>query len=612
MIKMLQVPSKTVTGAFALIDSLKRHGVKYIFGFPGGAILPVYDEIYSAEAAGELKHILVRHEQGAAHAADGYARATGKVGVCMATSGPGATNLVTGLATAYMDSVPIVAITGQVPRALLGTDGFQEIDIFGITLPIVKHSYIVHKAEDIPQIVAEAFYIASHGRPGPVLIDFPKDVGMEEIDYIPVDPENVFLPGYEITTKANPRQLDQALDLILKSKRPLLYVGGGAIISGAYTQIKELAEHFYIPVTTTLMGKGIFDESHTLALGMAGMHGAAYTNYAMNAADLIISVGARFDDRITGKLKQFAQTAKVIHIDIDPAEEGKNRRPDVAIVGDASEILNALLKEVRQSGISVNPEQTKAWRERIEQWREEYPLEINHSEQGLSPQEVIIELARQCPDACYTTDVGQHQMWAAQFIHNKPRQLLTSGGLGTMGYGVPAAIGAKVALPNKPVICISGDGSFQMNMQELGTIARYNLDLKIVILNNGWLGMVRQWQHLFYSDRYEATDLEAGNPQFAKLANIYGIKGIEVSCREQLSEAISKMLTHDGPALLEARVTRDEDCYPMIAPGHSPTEMIGLHPHLHHKNLLATITCTNCGTNNPATNKCCCECGTKL
>ena len=606
------VSSKTVTGAFALIDSLKRHGVKHIFGFPGGAILPVYDEIYSAEAAGELKHILVRHEQGAAHAADGYARATGKVGVCMATSGPGATNLVTGLATAYMDSIPVVAITGQVPRALLGTDGFQEIDIFGITLPIVKHSYIVRRAKDIPRIVAEAFYIASHGRPGPVLIDFPKDVGLEEINYVPVEPGNVLLPGCHITTKANPRQINKALDLILGSKRPLLYVGGGAIISGAYAEIKELAEHFQIPVTTTLMGKGIFDESHPLALGMAGMHGAAYANYAMNAADLIISVGARFDDRITGKLKQFAQTAKVIHIDIDPAEEGKNRMPEVPIVGDACQVLDALLERVRQSGIRVDPEQTKAWRERIQQWREEYPLEVTHSEQGLSPQEVVVELARQCPDACFTTDVGQHQMWAAQFIHNKPRQWLTSGGLGTMGYGVPAAVGAKVALPDKPVICISGDGSFQMNMQELGTIARYNLDLKIVILNNGWLGMVRQWQHLFYGDRYEATDLEAGNPQFAKLAEIYGIKGIEVSSREQLGEAISEMLTQDGPAILEARVMRDEDCYPIVVPGHSPTEMIGLHPHLHHKNPLATIACTNCGTNNPATNKYCCECGTKL
>ncbi|WP_321160981.1 biosynthetic-type acetolactate synthase large subunit [Spirulina subsalsa] len=570
---------KRVTGAFALIDSLKRHGVKHIFGYPGGAILPVYDEMYRVEAEGGLQHILVRHEQGAAHAADGYARATGQVGVCFATSGPGATNLVTGLATAMMDSVPMVAVTGQVPRALLGTDGFQEIDIFGITIPIVKHSYMVQHAAEIPRIVAEAFHIASSGRPGPVLIDFPKDVGTEEFDYTPIDPGVVQLTGYRPTVRGNVRQVRRALELICASKRPLLYVGGGAIAAEAHAQVKQLAEHFHIPVTTTLMGKGIMDESHPLALGMLGMHGTAYANFAVGECDLLIALGSRFDDRVASQQENFARDAQVIHVDIDPAEMGKNRTPDVPIVGDVREVLVQLLDEVAKQQIELEDSQTQAWLGRIAELEAEYPLEVPHPTGILSPQEVIVALTRQCPDAYYTTDVGQHQMWSAQFLNTKPRHWMSSGGLGTMGYGLPAAMGVKMAFPNDPVICISGDGSFQMNMQEVGTLSQYNIGVKVVILNNGWLGMVRQWQHMFYGDRYEATNLEMGMPQFAKLAEVYqGIKGITVTEREELNGAIAEMLAHDGPVILDVRVNRTEDCYPMVAPGHSNSDMIGLHP----------------------------------
>lgn len=575
---LIPVQPQRVSGAFALIDSLKRHGVKHIFGYPGGANLPIYDEIHQAEARGELQHFLVRHEQGAIHAADGYARSTGQVGVCLATSGPGATNLVTGLATAHIDSVPIVAITGQVPRSLLGTDGFQEVDIFGITMPVVKHSYIITKAEDIPRIIAEAFHIASSGRPGPVLIDIPKDVGIETFDYLPVEANSIKLSGYRPTVKGNSRQLKRAVELIATSKQPLLYVGGGAIIANAHDEIHTLATENFIPVTTTLMGKGIFDESDPLSLGMLGMHGTAYSNYAVCECDLLIAVGVRFDDRVAGKRQDFAKDALVIHIDIDPAEMGKNRKPDVPIVGDVRQVLQDLLKMMGQQQVKIPEAQTYLWRKHLQHLKETYPLELPHPHHSLSPQEVIVEVARQCPHAYYTTDVGQHQMWAAQFIKNLPRHWMTSGGLGTMGYGVPAAVGVKVAFPEQPVICISGDGSFQMNMQELGTISQYNLGVKVVILNNGWLGMVRQWQHLFYGDRYQATNLEYGSPEFAKLADVYGIKGIVVQTRQELSEAISEMLAYPGAVIMDVRVTRDEDCYPMIAPGQDNAEMMGLNP----------------------------------
>ncbi|MBP5974580.1 biosynthetic-type acetolactate synthase large subunit [Brasilonema sp. CT11] len=606
------VTPRRASGGFALLDSLQRHGVEYIFGYPGGAILPIYDDLYKVEAAGgEIKHILVRHEQGAAHAADGYARATGKVGVCFGTSGPGATNLVTGIATAYMDSIPMVIVTGQVSRAVIGTDAFQETDIYGITLPIVKHSYVVRDVKDMARIVAEAFHIASTGRPGPVLIDVPKDVALEEFDYVPVEPGKVKLPGYRPTVKGNPRQVCAAIQLIRESRRPLLYVGGGAIASNAHEEVKQLAEMFHIPVSTTLMGIGAFDEHHPLSLGMLGMHGTAYANFAVTDCDLLICVGARFDDRVTSKLDEFATRAKVIHIDIDPAEVGKNRVPDVPIVGDVRKVLTDLLRRCQQTGISTIPSQTQEWLNLINRWKEEYPLEVPHHADSISPQEVIVELGRQAPDAYYTTDVGQHQMWAAQFLKNGPRRWISSAGLGTMGFGLPAAIGAKVGVPDEEVICISGDASFQMNLQELGTAAQYGINVKTVILNNGWQGMVRQWQQAFYGERYSSSNMEVGMPDIEFLGKAYGIKGMVIKNREELKDAIAEMLAHDGPVIVNVHVTRDENCYPMIAPGKSNAQMIGL-PRQPKKASLEPVFCNNCGAKNAPNNSFCPECGTKL
>jgi acetolactate synthase-1/2/3 large subunit len=599
------------TGAFALIDSLCRHGVKHIFGYPGGAILPIYDELYRAEARGDVQHILVRHEQAAAHAADAYSRATGQVGVCFATSGPGATNLVTGIATAQMDSIPMVVITGQVARAAIGTDAFQEIDIFGITLPIVKNSYVVRHAKDMARIVAEAFHIASTGRPGPVLIDVPKDVGLEECDYIPVEPDRVKLTGYRPTVKGNPRQINGALRLIADAEKPLLYVGGGAVSSNAHAQIQELAERFQIPVTTTLMGLGAFDEHHPLSVGMLGMHGTAYANFAVSECDLLLAVGARFDDRVTGKLDEFASRAKVIHIDIDPAEVGKNRAPEIPIVGDVRQVLEQILTRAEEVKLRSDGKKTKAWLERIDRWRNEYPLLIPHPENKLSPQEVIVEIGRQAPQAYYTTDVGQHQMWAAQFLKNGPRRWISSAGLGTMGYGLPAAMGVKVALPNEQVICISGDASFQMNPQELGTLAQFGINVKTVIVNNGWQGMVRQWQETFYEERYSSSNMEVGMPDFELLAKAYGIKSMVIRDRSELAAGIATMLAHEGPVLMDVRVSRNENCYPMIAPGKSNAQMLGL-PKKPPTPENQTIECSNCGTQNQSKNNFCAECGTKL
>jgi acetolactate synthase I/II/III large subunit len=603
---------KRASGGFALLDSLERHGVEYIFGYPGGAILPIYDDLYKVESAGSvIKHILVRHEQGAAHAADGYARATGKVGVCFGTSGPGATNLVTGIATAYMDSIPMVVVTGQVSRAVLGSDAFQETDIYGITLPIVKHSYIIRDTADIARIVAEAFYIASTGRPGPVLIDVPKDVALEEFDYIPVEPGTVKLSGYRPTVKGNPRQINAALQLIQASRRPLLYVGGGAIASNAHEEIQQLAELFNMPVTTTLMGIGSFDEHHPLAVGMLGMHGTAYANFAVTDCDLLICVGARFDDRVTGKLDEFASRAKVIHIDIDPAEVGKNRVPEVPIVGDVKKVLKDLLKRCKEAGIKSAGKQTEEWLNLINRWKEDFPLVVPHHSDSISPQEVIVEVSRQAPNAFYTTDVGQHQMWAAQFLKNGPRRWISSAGLGTMGFGVPAAMGAKAAYPNEDVICISGDASFQMCLQELGTLAQYNLAVKTVILNNGWQGMVRQWQQAFYGERYSSSNMEVGMPDIELLCQAYGIKGMIVKERAQLADAIAQMLAHPGPVVMDVRITRDENCYPMVAPGKSNAQMIGLPKQL-PKPGDEPVFCSNCGAKNTTLNNFCPECGTKL
>jgi acetolactate synthase-1/2/3 large subunit len=549
---------------------LIRHGVKDIFGYPGGAILPVYDEIYKAEVRGAIRHYLVRHEQGAVHAADGYARATGRVGVCIATSGPGATNLVTGIATAHMDSIPLVVITGQVPSYAIGTDAFQETDIFGITLPIVKHSYMVRSPKQIAQIMAESFHIASTGRPGPVLIDIPKDIGQQEFDY---EPEvTVNLRGYKPTVKGHSQQIAHALKLIREADRPLLYVGGGAILSNAFAEIKQLAERFQIPVTTTLMGKGAFDERNPLSVGMLGMHGTAYANFAVQNCDLLIAVGARFDDRVTGKLDKFAPLAKVIHIDIDPAEVGKNRVPDVPIVGDVKHVLRHMLEHTSYEEAT----RTQAWLQQIAEWKEDYPLEVPHYEGELSPQEVIVEFAKQAPNAYYTTDVGQHQMWAAQFLKNGPRQWMSSAGLGTMGFGLPAAMGAKIAVGTEQVICIAGDASVLMNIQELGTIAQYGIATKIVIINNGWQGMVRQWQERFYNERYSASNMELGMPDFVKLAEAFGVKGMLVTAQDNLSNAVAEVLDYPGPIVADFRVKRDENCYPMVPPGASNSEMVGL------------------------------------
>ena len=603
---------KRVSGAFALIDSLKRHGVTHIFGYPGGAILPIYDELYKAEAEGDIQHILVRHEQGASHAADGYARATGKVGVCFGTSGPGATNLVTGIATAQMDSIPMVVVTGQVPSSNIGSDAFQETDIFGITLPIVKHSYVVRNPNDMSRIVAEAFYIANTGRPGPVLIDVPKDVGLAECDYMPTEPGTVKLPGYKPTVKGNPRQLMQALKLIREAERPLLYVGGGAITSGAHDELLTLAERYRIPVTTTLMGKGAFNEHHFLSVGMLGMHGTAYANFAVTECDLLIAVGARFDDRVTGKLDEFASRAKVIHIDIDPAEVGKNRAPDVPIVGDVRRVLSDLLTRDADQGISTNPEQTKDWLALIDSWRRDYPLVAPSYPNLISPQEVIVELREQAPHAYYTTDVGQHQMWGAQFLKNGPRQWISSSGLGTMGYGMPAAMGVKVALPHEEVICISGDASFQMNLQELATLAQYGIAVKTVIINNGWQGMVRQWQQTFYGERYSSSNMQAGMPDFELLAKSFGVRGMLVTEKADLKGAIAEMLAYEGPVLMDVHVKKDENCYPMVAPGRSNAQMLGLPKRPVQEQDVTSSTCTNCNAVTLSTHKFCPECGIKL
>lgn len=606
------VTAQRATGGFALIDSLERHGVEHIFGYPGGAILPVYDELYKAEARGGISHILVRHEQGASHAADGYARATGKVGVCFGTSGPGATNLVTGIATAAMDSIPMVVITGQVPRPAIGTDAFQETDIFGITLPIVKHSYVVRSPKEMARIVAEAFYIAQSGRPGPVLIDVPKDVGVEEFDYMPVDPGDVHLPGFKPTVKGNPRQIDHAIRLLRRAKQPLLYVGGGAITAGAHAEIKSLAEYFDIPVTTTLMGKGAFDEHHPLAVGMLGMHGTAYANFAVSECDLLIAVGARFDDRVTGKLDEFAARAKVIHIDIDPAEVGKNRIPNVPIVGDVRRVLQNLLHRLYDANKPTNSEQTRAWRDRIQRWREDYPLVVPTYDDMISPQEVVVELCRQAPQAYYTTDVGQHQMWAAQFLKNGPRRWISSAGLGTMGFGLPAAMGVQVAHPDEVTICISGDASFQMNPQELGTLAQYGINVKTVIINNGWQGMVRQWQQAFFGERYSSSNMQSGMPDFEILAQAYGVKGMVVQDKADLQTAIADMIAHDGPVLMDVHVRKDENCYPMVAPGKSNAHMLGLPQKSPDVQTIELMYCSNCGAKNPSSHTFCPECGTKL
>jgi acetolactate synthase-1/2/3 large subunit len=562
--------SERITGAEALVRGLVAEGVDIMFGYPGGVVLPIYDAIYEAEG---IRHILVRHEQGAVHAADGYARVTGKPGVALVTSGPGATNTVTGIANAYMDSIPLVVITGQVATSVIGTDAFQESDITGITLPITKHNYLLKDARDVPEVIKEAFHIATTGRPGPVLIDMPVDVSKGEVDF--VWPASVNLPGYKPTYRGHAKQIKQAANLIAKARKPLLYVGGGVLASGASKEIKELAELMQLPVTSTLMGKGAFPEDHHLSIGMPGMHGAKYTNYSITETDLLIGVGVRFDDRVTGKLSSFASKAKVIHIDIDPAEIGKNKPVNVPIVGDAKHIVAAIVAELRKSGAEPR---TDAWMRAIDDWRNRFPLHYQKDSATIMPQRVVERIDQLTADreTIICTEVGQNQMWAMQFHKAlKPRTWVSSGGLGTMGFGFPASIGAQAGRPDALVIDIAGDGSFQMVSQELATAKIHNLPVKVVILNNGFLGMVRQWQELFYGKRYSESILPQDCPDFVKLAEAYGCFGVRAEKPEDVDQALEAAFAFDGPAIVDCRVEAEECVFPMVAPGGSIDEMLG-------------------------------------
>lgn len=566
------------SGAYILIDSLVQNGVEHIFGYPGGAILPIYDELYHWEKANLLKHILVRHEQSAAHAADAYARATNKVGVCFATSGPGATNLVTGIANARMDSIPMVIITGQVGRTFIGTDAFQETDIFGITLPIVKHSYTVRETHLLPKILAEAFFLAQNGRPGPVLIDIPKDVGLEEtVNYSYPKIADLFKKNnYRTEHYTTGENIKQFLEYITEAYQPLLYVGGGIVRSNGFKALQQMAKIFQIPLTTTLMGKSSYNEKDHLSLGMLGMHGTAYANFAVSECDLLIALGARFDDRVTGKLDEFACEADVLHIDIDPAEISKNRCPQLAIVGDVRKVLLQILKKVR-TDITLDTKQTKSWLRRIYTWKASFPLiSRNYKSQVLSPQESISLIGKKNQNAFFTTDVGQHQMWSAQLINCQPKKWISSAGLGTMGFGLPAAIGAKVGNPKQDVVCISGDSSIQMSIQELGTIAQYRLGIKLFIINNGWQGMVRQWQESFYGNRFSNSYMKNGMPNFSKVARAYGIDGWEVTTLESLYTVLEENRKVNKPVVIDVNVIENENCYPMVAPGRSNSQMLGL------------------------------------
>ncbi|MDR1616459.1 MAG: biosynthetic-type acetolactate synthase large subunit [Syntrophomonadaceae bacterium] len=554
-------------GAEILLKCLQNEGVDVIFGYPGGQALGIYDALFSSD----IKHILTRHEQGAAHAADGYARATGKVGVCLSTSGPGATNLVTGIATANMDSIPLICLTAQVSTAMIGKDAFQEADITGICLPITKHTYLVEKTEDVPRIVKEAFYIARTNRPGPIVIDLPKDVMENTVEYAAYNQE-VSIRGYRVAKNFNYGQVISAAELIRQAKRPVIYAGGGIIASQADEELRKLAETMKIPVTTTLMGIGTFDSYNYLSLGMLGMHGTRYANYAIGEADLLIAAGVRFDDRVTGKLDTFAPKAKIIHIDIDAAEIGKNVKPTIPIVGDVKDILKALNERLRE------PADLREWHDTISRWKAEYPLRYENPPGGsIMPQHIIEKISSLTDgNAIITTEVGQHQMWTAQYFRfKKPRTFITSGGLGTMGFGFPASIGAKIAFPDRPVINIAGDGSIQMNIQELGTAVQYKLPVIICIINNQFLGMVRQWQSLFYGGRYSYTDIST-QPDFVKLAEAYGAVGRRIDKIDGIDGALQEALTvKDRPVVLDFRVEREANVFPMVPPGGSTLIMLG-------------------------------------
>lgn len=562
---------KMIRGARILLETLKRLGVTDIFGYPGGAVIPIYNEIYDFEG---INHYLARHEQGAAHEADGYARASGKCGVCLATSGPGATNLVTGIMTAHMDSIPLLAITGQVCSHLLGKDAFQESDIVGITMPVTKNNYLVKDIRDMIRTVKEAYYLATTGRPGPVLVDITRDAQLDVISYEEFEAifnEPISIEGYDPNYIGHPKQIKKAIDLLKGAKRPLIIAGHGVLLSNATEELYKLATTCQVPVVNTLLGLGSFPGEHQLSLGMLGMHGTVYANYAVNEADVVLALGIRFDDRIAGVPKEFCKDATIIHVDIDPAEIGKNKIIDIPIVGDLKHVLNEMNHE-------LTPQTHESWLERIREWREEYPIRVRpHEGTSLLPQKVIQEIDNIVKgNAIVVTDVGQHQMWTSQFItFSKPNTIITSGGAGTMGFGLPAAIGAQVAQPDKKVVLITGDGGLQMNSQELLLLKAYNIPVKVVIINNGYLGMVRQWQELFNQHRYSFVDLEV-NPDFETLAKAYGVQGVTLSTIEDLRSQLRDLILSDEPVVINCVVEREENVFPMIPAGCTAKDMMGL------------------------------------
>ncbi len=556
-----------LTGAQIMIQCLEKEGVEYVFGLPGGAILPTFDALYDSK----LKFILVRHEQGASHMADGYARATGRPGVCLVTSGPGATNTVTGIATAYMDSVPMVVITGQVATHVIGSDAFQEADVIGITRPVTKHNYLVKDIKNLARTVREAFYIATTGRPGPVLIDFPVDVSRAQTEF--EYPKDVYIRSYKPTTNGHPMQIQRAAEAIMESKRPCLYVGGGAVSSGARDEVVELVEKTGIPITTTVLGLGIFPEDHPSSLRMLGMHGTHYANYSVQNSDLLIAVGARFDDRVTGKIELFAPHAKIIHIDIDPASISKTVKVHIPIVGDIKPVLRELNKLVKDK----RPEM-KEWLDQIAEWKKKHPMKYDASGDVIRQQYVIDKVGELTKHkAVITTGVGQHQMWTAQWYQfSAPRSMITSGGLGTMGYGFPAAIGAQLGRPDETVICFDGDGSFQMTACEFATAVYYKIPVKIILMDNSHHGMVRQWQELFYKRRYSGSELGPSNPDFVKLAQAFGAFAIRASKKDEVIPAIEKALAHNGPALVHCVVAKEDNVYPMVPSGHALDQVMDM------------------------------------